>query len=367
MHDRLGLNKYYITGFCILLIYLFCPPNPFIQNLDSWWLNAIKNSSNNLTQLTELSHRFLFYFLVFFIKKFFFLGDNYNNTIIFFLVQIILILNIFLFASYLIEKKFKNILVICIIFSFGGYVTTSLRFPIYFDLLVTLLLLNSFFARKLFYSSLYFLLACFTHEISLFSLPFLLFINLKRFANKKMVVLLFTFATIIFVSFYIYIKSKIINIDPQINEFRAILRGKDLIFEHILLTLKFSLVGIFSAFKFMWVIFILMLLKYKKKFFLIKEKKIIFFLIFYFIALILLTSFYSFDKTRHTYLLFFVPLIFLVLKFFKIYKKKLILMLCLISQIVIPNFSVFKEIYIIQPFGLEVFLNFEKIKNFLNY
>jgi hypothetical protein len=358
------LNKVII---CILLTYFFCLPNIFLSTVDSWWLKAVNQQSNDLFVITEISNRFLFPSIIFLIKKIFFLSNDSNRIIHIILIQIFFIINLSTLANYLIKKNFNNILIICIIFSLGGYVTTNLRFPVYNDLLVTFFLLNSLFAKKLFNSCLYFILACFSHEIAIFSLPFLLLVNLRKFsAKKKEVILLSSIFAIIFILFYVLIKIKISSIDPQTNELKYIFSNKIIFLNHVSSTLQLAWLGIFSAFKFMWVIFIIIILYYKKKFFLIKNKKFILFLILYFLLLILLTSFYSIDKTRHAYLLFFIPLISVMLKFFQIYKRRFMSILCLISQMVIPNFSVFGKIYIIHPLGLDILYKWEKIRILLN-
>ena len=312
----------------------------------------------------------LFPFLIFVIKKLFFLQDTYNGFIHIILIQVFLILNIFIFAKYLLKTNYNNVLSITIIFILAGYTTTNLRFPVYNDLLVTLLILNSIFTKKYINSSIYFFLACLAHEIVIFSFPFFLFLGVRKYKIKKRNFLILSNILVsIFIIFYLYIKISLIEIyyDRQFDELGSIFSSKANIINHILTESQFSIVGIFSAFKIIWVIFLLMILKYFRKKTLIKNKKIILSLFLYFNFLIILTFFYSIDHTRHAYLLLFLPLTFVMLRYFYIFKNKQIVLFCLISQIIIPNVSVFKKIYIIQPFFFEIFYEFEKIKNILNF
>lgn len=280
-----------------------------------------------------------------------------------------MILNIYVFAKYLLKTNYNNVLSITIIFILAGYTTTNLRFPVYNDLLVTLLILNSIFTKKYINSSIYFFLACLAHEIVIFSFPFFLFLGVRKYkTNKRNFLILSNILVSFFIIFYFYIKISLKDIyDPQFDELGSIFSSKANIINHILTESQFSIIGIFSAFKIIWVIFLLMILKYFRKKTLIKNKKIILSLLLYLNFLILLTFLYSIDHTRHAYLLLFLPLTFVMLRFFYIFKNKQIVLFCLISQIVIPNVSVFKKIYIIQPFGLEIFYDFEKIKNILNF
>jgi hypothetical protein len=341
-------TKYFL--FIISLIYFFSTPNIFFP--DNWWSRAFFSLEENPFQFNEMSNRILFPLLSYTLRKIIFF-DSISSQVSHLIINHLIIFTIVIINLNYFLKNFNKIYLILIIFFINSYILLPIRFPLYNDLLTILMLNLSLLNLKNNKSYFYLILAFLSHEIAIFSAPFIFLIKKKEGIDpQKIIFILCIFFMIIF---YLTHKYFYTGYNEQYDELSKISYNLSSIFNHILKTIELSFSGIFSSFKIIWVILV---------FNLVKEKKIFQPLNIYFFIIFILTYLYSTDHTRHAYLLLFVYMFYNLIIFFKNNENKNLLFTLALCQLILPNQAYFAEPYIIHHFPLEFIFNFDLLRGY---
>jgi hypothetical protein len=341
----------------IILVYLLSKPAFYL------YLNISHNNYNEIDSIFDLEHSFphrhFFNFLVYLIK-YFFLNKISIEIAHIVLVNISVIFSIIIIYSILkiINSKFTFLATgsIVLTYPFIG----SLSFPIHQDILVIFFCLVAYYfiKKNIYLCNVFIFLALLIHELALFSIPILFYLQIENRNNFKKIIFVTLFNIFLYACWVLYAHGGFTNFFKYF--FNVTLHYKENYFsiDSIIkwhrdifgTQYRIAYIGNFFSFKALWLLVILSFTKYRKIFF--RNNFEFFFYLFITLGYLSLSFLYPADDTRLISTLLFIVFISLIIKMLKNNKGD-IFFLIFLMQIILPNLTTYWEIYPINPIILK--------------
>jgi len=343
----------------ISFVYLFSKPAFYL------FLNESHNNYNEIDNIFDLNHsyphRHFFNFLVFLVKYVFAnkISLELAHVILINLSVIITIILIYLIFLNL-NSKYALLSTACLTLTYPFI--GSLAFPVHQDIVVILFGVCAFYyVNKNFYiCNLFIFLALLIHELALFSIPILLFLQIQNnFTSKNKIYLLTILNIFIYGVWVLYSQDGFNNfldyfMNTQLNFYNENPILVDFYNWHknnFGTQYRIAYIGNFFSFKALWLLAVLSFISYRKYFFNTKLEYIFYF--FLILGYLTLSLLFPADDTRHISTLLFLVFFSLMIKVVQ-YQKKELIFIIFILQLLMPNLATYWEIYPINPIILKL-------------